>query len=92
MGQAGHRPLEELALAGHLGDLGLRLGDDAAPGAGGVGLAGPDEPGQPMEPPGGDPEPDHGDANAQNDPDRHECSLALRYVELAVAECERHLG
>ena len=34
VGQAGHRPLQELALAGHLGDLGLGLAADAAPGSG----------------------------------------------------------
>ena len=74
VGQAGHRPLQELALAGHLGDLGLGLAAERPTGPGGVRLARTDKPRQPVEPPGRDAKADHRDADAENDPDRHECS------------------
>ena len=74
VGQAGHRPLQELALTGHLGDLGLGLAAEGSPGPGGVLLPRTDELRQPVKPPGRDAKADHGDAEAENDPDRHECS------------------
>ena len=96
VGQPRHRPLQQLALAGDLGGLGLRLGHDAAPGPVGVLLPRADELGQPVEPAGGDPEADDGDGKAQDDSDRHECSSSLVTAGLLrtweAAECERHLG
>ena len=92
VGQPGHRPLQELALPGHLGDLGLGLAAQGPPGPGRVGLARTDEPGQPVEPHGGDAEAGQGDADAQNDPDRHRCSSPRGTSKGKVAECERHLG
>ena len=63
VGQARNGPLQQLALAGHLCDLGFCLGDDAPPGPLRGGLARPDELGQPVEPPPGNAESDHGDAS-----------------------------
>ena len=74
VGQSGHRPLQELALTGNLGDLGLGLAAERPPNPGGVLLARTDKPRQPVEPLGRDAKADHRDADAENDPDRHECS------------------
>jgi hypothetical protein len=73
VGNAGYRPLEQLALAGDLGDLGVEpTAEFLDPTA--DRLAGADQPVEPQHAPAGDGQADSGDHQADDESQNHEFS------------------